>query len=288
MLGCFRIVLIPIFLSVFGLGILQSQTNDLLYRHISAYSHLKNQSVSKLDSSDLFYNIQFYKQGKTPRVGTQIIKRRSIKKNYISFLLSLATILVLALLRFRLRVNFYTQIFNYINPKKNILLENNFVAFVLIHTVFCLLVSYLLFKFFSETFIEHSFNSYFTLLLITFSFIGLTLKYVFAFGLRYVFDSKAVTSSIIRSWIEFSYVFICIAIPTITFASIANSAMNKLLLNSAISAFVIMYIFSSLKLMYKEMHIIKNNVINSFIYFYIVEIIPILLLSKYFMTSTMF
>jgi hypothetical protein len=78
--------------------------------------------------------------------------------------------------------------------------------------------------------------------------------------------------------LEMISIFVSISLPIVLISAIGSSPLNSIIFKLLFAFIVLLYFVLIIKFLYTELSIVRSNVINSIIYFYLVEIIPIVLL----------
>jgi hypothetical protein len=78
--------------------------------------------------------------------------------------------------------------------------------------------------------------------------------------------------------LEMISIFVSISLPIVLISAIGSSPLSSIIFKLLFAFIVLLYFVLIIKFLYTELSIVRSNVINSIIYFYLVEIIPIVLL----------
>jgi hypothetical protein len=78
--------------------------------------------------------------------------------------------------------------------------------------------------------------------------------------------------------LEMISIFVSISLPIVLISAIGSSPLNSIIFKLLFAFIVLLYFVLIIKFLYTELSIVRSNVINSIIYFYLVEIITIVLL----------
>jgi hypothetical protein len=78
--------------------------------------------------------------------------------------------------------------------------------------------------------------------------------------------------------LEMISIFVSISLPIVLISAIGSSPLSSIIFKLLFAFIVLLYVVLIIKFLYTELSIVRSNVINSIIYFYLVEIIPIVLL----------
>lgn len=276
----FRILIILLSINFIQLN----ASNDLLRDRIIRYNKIKTPLIT-IDSQTCFYNLQLIDKTKDIKVSTQIIDTASKNNSTPYFFIILSICFILSLLR-RLSQHSYSDfISNFFSLR---IIHNrpeyNFVAVLFIALLFLLSVSYLVYFFLSfdgkPFFISKNiFNK--TLLIIS-SIVFF--KWIINKIIILIFDLKKNISEYNYYIVEFMYIFLSISLPLFFFATMLDAPLQKPIFISISVLLLLSYFVMWYKLIYTNSRLLTRNVFITLIYFYTLEIIPILLLSKYFKT----
>lgn len=274
------------YFKIFLLVIFFNSTNtisaqDLLEKRIIKYNKIEKKTI-KVDSNRLS-SIDFFIDKKIAKYSTQIIHTRKLERNYFSFFGCLILLLFFSFVRIMTKISFVDQFIRYIAPRGRSKAEIGILTSSIIFILFVLTVAYLLYSFISNTstniFIKHLY------LKITASiFIFIVLKFFIYNFITSLFDLKNKIHQVQYYTFEFMYIFVAITLPIFFIGSVSSSSLQMPLYIGSFIALISIYLILIIKLIQTNFSLLTRHVFKSLIYFYTLEIIPILLLSKYFKT----
>lgn len=262
--------------------------SDLLKDKIIRYNKLeKNQFIAKrIDSSKLFYDLSYWSKNKDKKYLIHILKKREYKTNFNFFFYVLFVLIILSLIRYSSNINLAIQFTQFTKLRAKSTYEYGFMKALLINSIFIMILSFVIFSLIILQFDLAILRSPSEILLFLISSISscIFFKYFSNYFIIQTFGLKNKINKLKFLWIDFMYIFVSISLPLILLSTIMNSISQSIVLISILILYVILYIILIIKAFYINMNLLTNNVFKFIIYFYSVEIIPILLLLKYLKT----
>lgn len=252
---------------------------DVLLQRIYKYNNLEGKRVV-VDSSRVLYNLAFHDQDVVCNRSVQIIQSRGTPIYNFSFFYLLIALFFFSMIRYLAGISYRELLSSFFSLKYREAYPSSFFKNLLLFSTFILLFSFFLF----QLIVKNSVNSYsnFSYFKILFSCIILLLyKYVLFHFISYVFNFMNKISEVRYIIFDFMYIFVFISLPLIFIASLMNPHVSNSILISILAIFILLYLFIYFKIFSLNLHLLTRNVFKGAIYFYIVEIIPILLLLKY-------
>lgn len=274
----FRIVL-SIMCMVFLSNCLLAE--DLLLKNILKYNQIAEKTV-KVDSAKIFYNINFTSSHSNLINSTQIIQHRAIQNELnITFFIFLFVMLVFAIFRYYSNSQIADLISDFINLNNEPKTRNSFLRTILVIIAFVGLLSYSIYYFLSKFFTGLEGN--FSFLVIVFSvLIILFIKYLIANLVVTIFKLNNKIRHLKYTVINLMYIFVFISLPILTLSCASITYLQKPLLIGIFALYIFLIFVFYVRIYLSSHYLLTRNVFNLMIYFYLVEIIPILLPLKYF------
>jgi hypothetical protein len=254
-------------------------SNDLLSKRILRYNKIDEQKV-KVDSNKVFYNLKFLNSKEGYDFNVEIIKSRKKLAGNFSFFVLLASLFGFAFIRYRAGSS-YLQLFSSFFSLKT--KDGNQISLfknILITTAFISLFTYLVYLIIQSriNFIESK-----SLLVIIFYSVILILiyKYIVFHWVQYIFNLKGKITGVQFIVFDLMYIFVFISLPLLFLESLLTVNLRNTLLASVLGYFIFLNAFMYYKIFIINSHLLTRHVFKMTIYFYVVEIIPILLFLKY-------
>jgi len=275
----FRIILVSL---LFSISFSKLKSEDLLWKNINKYNKLVESKVV-VDSSRVIFNLNFLRSSDSPYTSIQIIQNRNKLNPDYSFYFLLFAILVFSMLRYVSGASYKDILANFFSMKERSSSQFSVIKYLLIGCAFVSLVGYSLYL--MSTVFSILLVPRFLLLNIQLSILAVIFYKYFLFILvTYIFDLKRKISEMKFIVADFMYIFVFISLPLLFFSALTDVFFVKSILIGISAIFIFLYIFMYYKIFSLNSYLLTRNVFKTLIYFYIVEIIPILLLSKYFKT----
>lgn len=272
----FRILFIVLFLisSVYSYS-----KDDILLQRICKYNKIEQSRVI-VDSNLISYNLKFINKSKSYQSNVQIIQSRIIPVYNYSFFWLLLALFFFSMMRYLSGTSYRDLLASFFSMKDRSLSQNSFLKNLLLACTFILLLSYSVFQVLLR-FSKHEYSNYIFLKIIFSCVIILFYKYVLFRLVTYVFNFRSKISEVRFIIFDFMYIFVFISLPLLFFSTMLNLNLAKSILVGILAIFILLILFLYYKVFNLNSHLLTRNVFKGMIYFYVVEIIPILLLLKY-------
>ena len=255
-------------------------TKDLLYYQILKYNNIKEQPVVELTVDSIpIHLIQNTNQqfNKNKTYNKQIIKKRPVNNNYLLLFSIFLVFALLVLARASSKVSFQFQLLNYIKIRSKHFEKFGIFKVIVTNLLFIFLMAYICYYFFNfrKAIGELAWPLFMKI------FIGIAIvifyKYVLSTIIAKVFHIKQAINVLQYYWLEMISIFVSISLPIVLISVIGSSPLSSIIFMLLFAFIVLLYFVLIVKFLYTELSIVRSNVINSIIYFYLVEIIPIVL-----------
>lgn len=242
-----------------------------------------NKNEFTVDSSKLFFNTSFVHNLESVSFSTHILKKRLQSKNYNYFFYILGILFILSVIRYSTNINFNFQFTQFIKLRSKTQNEYSLFKTAIIHSIFILIMSYLVFTlFFSKLdFVKLANSTIFFNIIIVFTTIFILKNFINTFVLSMLGNNSRLIK-IKNIWLDYMYIFVSMSLPLILLSTIVDNSAQNIILVCVSIIMIILYLFILFKIVYTNFQLIVLNVFKFIIYFYSVEIIPILLSVKYF------
>ena len=257
--------------------VLNSQ--DILSKRILRYNKIEEQRI-KVDSAKIFYNLKFVQANQSYVSNVELIKSRSHFAGNFSFFWLLISLLFFSYIRYK-DGSSYWQLFSSFFTFKN-KERNHFGLFknALIGIAFICLFSYLIFLINHVNTNRNNSKSFF--FSIVYSVIILLVYRLVVFHLvKYIFNLSKRISGYQFVVFDVMYIFVFISLPILFLETLINAQLQNIVLIGVLAAFIFLNTFMYYKIFILNTYLLTRNVFKVAIYFYVVEIIPILLFLKY-------
>jgi hypothetical protein len=272
----FRFLFLVLFLIS---SVCTSAKDDILLQRIYKYNKIEQSKVI-VDSNLISYNLRFINKNKTYQSNIQIIQSRIIPVYNYSFFWLLIALFFFSMIRYLSGTSYRYLLASFFSMKDRSLSQNSFLKNVLVGCSFILLLSYSLFQVLWR-FSKYEYSNYIFLKIIFSCVVILFYKYVLFQLVTYVFNFRSKISEVRFIIFDFMYIFVFISLPLLFFSTLLNLNLSKSILVGILSIFILLTLFLYYKVFNLNSYLLTRNVFKGMIYFYVVEIIPILLLLKY-------
>jgi len=281
----FRIILLLLLTHSFS--ILNAET-DILKANIIRHNKLKttDKTIQKIDSSKIFRDLNFLNNESNKKYSVQILRKRIQNTNINYFFYILGILLVVSIMRYTSKLNFKYQVSEFIKFKFKNISEYSFIQSIIINIIFALIISHIIYVFsIKSNYIEQSPQRVNQFIFISICIIMfLFFKYMINFFIIKIFNLKNKIIKLKFVWIDFMYIFLSISLPLILISTLVIPSLQNLIIISISTILIVMYFFMLIKIYSININLLTNHILKFIIYFYTVEIIPILLLLKYLKT----
>jgi hypothetical protein len=272
----FRILFLVLFLIS---SVCTSAKDDILLQRICKYNKIEQSKVI-VDSNLISYNLRFINKNKNYQSNIQIIQSRIIPVYNYSFFWLLIALFFFSMMRYLSGTSYRYLLASFFSMKDRSLSQNSFLKNLLVGCSFILLLSYSLFQVLWR-FSKYEYSNYIFLKIIFSCVVILFYKYVLFQLVTYVFNFRSKISEVRFIIFDFMYIFVFISLPLLFFSTLLNSNLAKSILVGILAIFILLILFLYYKVFNLNSYLLTRNVFKGIIYFYVVEIIPILLLLKY-------
>jgi hypothetical protein len=254
-------------------------SQDLLEKRILRYNKVLEPSI-KVDSNKVFFNLNFNVKSAELKSNIEIIKIRKQSKGNKSFMWLLIFLLVFSFIRYYSGSSYREILSNFFafkrSDKNHFSVAKNFMTVISFITLFSYLI-YLLLKAYSPILASNIFY-----LNIVFSILCLLIyRYVMYHLVIYVFSFKNKITDVRLISFNVMYIFVFISLPALFLTTLVNEYVKNSILIGVLITFFFILAFMYYKIFIINSYLLTRHVFKSIIYFYIVEIIPILLFLKY-------
>jgi hypothetical protein len=255
-------------------------TKDLLYYQVLKYNNIKEQPAVELTIDSIpIHLIQNTNQqfNKNKTYNKQIIKKRPVNNDYLLLFSIFLVLALLVLARASSKVSFQFQLLNYIKIRSKHFEKFGIFKVIVTNLLFIFLMAYICYYFFNfrQAIGELAWPLFMKI------FIGIAIvifyKYVLSTFIAKVFHIKQAINVLQYYWLEMISIFVSISLPIVLISAIGSSPLSSIIFMLLFAFIVLLYFVLIVKFLYTELSIVRSNVINSIIYFYLVEIIPIVL-----------
>lgn len=254
-------------------------SEDLLSKRIIRYNKIEEQRIV-VDSSKVFFNLKLLHLNQSNNTNVEIIKARNQLIGNYSFFWLLFSLFSFSLIRYRAGSSYWQLFSNFFSFKNNEGEQLSLIKILLIGIAFISLFSYFAYLLIqSHTYSSESKSLFIS---IVYSVVFLLLYRFIVFNLvKYIFQFSAKTTGYQFVVFDLMYIFVFISLPTLFLASLINVHLRNIVLIGVLALFVFCNAYMYYKIAILNSHLLTRNVFKTIIYFYVVEIIPILLFLKY-------
>lgn len=260
------------------LCLLSLASNDKLQERILKYNKLDKTKVA-IDSNKIFYDLKLQAISQKQKSTIEIIKYRNFNPPS-SLMFWMISLFVFSFVRFKSGgtngsifnrfFGFKSINYSHQNSLKNFLISVSFIS----------LLSYFIFQLNTIGVDKESLAmAYFTIV----ALISILMLYKFVFYklVLFIFDISRKVKDVRHIVFDSMYIFVFISLPTLFITALTNQSFQKPMFIGILTILILLIIFMYIKIVMLNFHLLTRNVFNLIIYFYVVEIIPILLFLKY-------
>lgn len=262
---------------------LNSNARDLLKDRILNYNNIKIEATNtrSFDSSKIILPIYFFNKSYESKYYNHLINKKKNSNNYIIFSFLLLTLISSSLVRFSFVNNFSLQYKNFFSLKSKFIEDFDFFKLLAFHFFYFISVSYLVFIILSKNKI-FEYNVIFYLYVLIYVVIFLMTRRFINVILFYIFDLKTLKKNIMYISNDMIILSVMFLIPLFIFESISGHALKSSLLYISVGLFIFLFLFRYFKILYNNFNLIFSNFFTIVIYFLAIEVLPLILLAKYF------
>ena len=255
-------------------------SQDLLAKRIMIYNKIEEPRL-ELDSSKLFYNLKFTSENKdSVNRNIEIIQHRKNTTKSTSFFWLLLFLFIFSMVRYASGKKYSDLISGFFSFRITNLNSYGFLKSTLVTIAFIVLLSYSIARLLDEHFKINTMDR--NLIFIIFSIISiLVFRFVIYRLVVYIFNLKNNISNFQFVVFDFMYIFVFISLPILFCTTIVVDTLVEPILIILSAVTFLFYLYASYKIIILNLHLLTRHVFKTMIYFYIVEIIPILLFLKY-------
>jgi hypothetical protein len=266
--------------SILCLSSAQLISQDLLAKRIMIYNKIVEPKL-EMDSAKLFYNLKFTPEKKESVYrNIEIIQHRKNSTKSTSFFWLLLFLFIFSMVRYASGKKYSDLISDFFSFRIRNLNSFGILKSTLVTIAFIVLLSYTIARLFDEHFKVNAIDR--NLIFIIFSIISILVFRLVVYRLVvFIFNLKNNISNFQIVVFDFMYIFVFISLPILFCTTIVVDTLVEPILIILSAVTFLFYLYASYKIIILNIHLLTRHVFKTVIYFYIVEIIPILLFLKY-------
>ena len=269
-----------IIISVLYLSSLPLISQDLIAKRIISNNNIVG-SRTEFDSSKLFYNLKFISEKKASvKRNIEIIHKRENSTDRSSFFLLLLFLFIFSMVRYASEKKYSDLITTFFSFKIRSLYSYGFLKSTLVTIAFVVLLSYSTSKLLEVYVSVNALNKNFMFVLSSITLI-LFFRFIIYRLVVYIFNLKNNISDFQFVLLDFMYIFVFISLPILFCVTVVDDIFVKPILITLSAVTLLFYLYALYKIIILNIHLLTRHVFKTMIYFYTVEIIPILLFLKY-------
>ena len=269
-----------IIINILYLASLPLISKDILAKRIISNNKIVESRI-EIDSTKLFYNLKFISEKKASiKRNIEIIHNRKNNTEGSSFFWLLLFLFIFSMVRYASEKKYGDLITTFFSFKIRSSYSYGFLKSTLVTIAFTILLSYSTCKLLGRYFSVNALNKNFMFVLSSITLI-LFFRFIIYRLVVYIFNLKNNISDFQFVLLDFMYIFVFISLPILFCLTVVDDIFVKPILITLSAVTLLFYLYALYKIIILNSHLLTRHVFKTMIYFYTVEIIPILLFLKY-------